>query len=77
MITTFAQREKAENIYKTYFDINSDNYLGFDFFDSLNYMGALKDKKTSKLCRTFYKMGENLYNEISNFDKKQLDATKK
>lgn len=71
-IQTFAQREKAQKIYDTFFDPDSPYVIDFDLFDSLNFYGALTDEDFDTLDEKFDVIGNKLWQEIEKFDKQQL-----
>lgn len=71
-IETFAQRQKADYIYKTYFDPYSEHVIDFGLLDTLDFYGALDKGDFDKLTEKFEKIGDNLLAEMKAFDKKQL-----
>lgn len=75
-IETFAQRQKAEDLYKNYFDPNGEYALDFSFFDTLDDFGAITRDDFNKLTEKFVEIGDNLWKEINKFDKNQLNKTK-
>ena len=65
-IVTFAQRQKAEYIYNTYFDPNSEHVIDFGLFDTLNFYGAITQKEFNELTDKFEKI-DIKYTSTNNF----------
>jgi len=76
MVRTFQERQKAEYIYKTYFDPESEHVLDFNLFDTLGYY-AEAEKETNKIEKLLKKVENKLLEEINLFDRVQLGRIKK
>lgn len=67
-ITTFAQRQKAEHIYKTYFDQESEHHIGIGMLDTLLFYDAISQKDFTELVSKVDEISETLLEKISDFD---------
>ena len=74
-IETFPQRQKAEHIYKTYFDIHSKHHIGFDMLDTIMFYSGMSQKDFEMLTKKFEEIGESLFKEINKFDKIVLNKS--
>ena len=51
-IKTFAQRQKAQYIYETYFEPFSEHCIDFGLFDTLAFYGAITDVDADKHAKS-------------------------
>lgn len=72
-IDTFVKREKAGLIFSLYFDPESEHYLGFELFDTIDFYNETEEAEM--LCKKLDKLGERLYKEMRKFDKKNRHFT--
>ena len=66
------QRRAAEEVYNTYFDIESKTQIDYELFDTLAFYGAMTEEEATDLEKRFEKIGENLFAEMERFDKSCL-----
>ena len=72
MIYNNVQRKKAQDIYDTYFNVDSELCLDFGLIDTLEYYGAISKKAAKKLEKKLEKTGDELFDIMKVYDKKQL-----
>ena len=72
MIENTTQRQKAQEIYDTFFNPESNTCLDFGLLDTLEFYGAIDKKQCKKLDKKFIKIAENLFYEMKKYDILQL-----
>ena len=75
-ITNTTQRQKAQYIYDTYFDTDSELVLDFGFIDTIGYYSGMSEKKTTKLTKKIEEIGFNLFEEMGRYDMDLLNNKK-
>lgn len=73
MLESFTERHKAQYIYDTYFDPNSEHDLSFVLVDTLAYYGALNKEDGDRLLQLLDKCGDGLWQQMKQFDEQQLN----
>ena len=71
-IENFQQRDKALKIYNKFFNPLSEDCLDYSFFDDLNFFGGISHEEQFELLNKFEEIGDNLYNEIQQFEKSKI-----
>ena len=73
MIDNFQKRQKAEEIYNTFFDPESKTLIDFNLFNTLNFYGVIKEEEVYRLINIFETIGDKLYKQIKNFDENEYN----
>lgn len=66
------ERQKAQHIYDTYFNPDSEHVLDFEMLNTLNLYHAVTDEELEDRIKDFERWGDNLLRAMEDYDKNLL-----
>lgn len=72
MIGNTVERQRAQHLWDTYFDPDSEHCLNWGMFEALGSYINEKEEKADELEKMFEEMGERLWAAMKEYDLKQL-----
>lgn len=77
MIQNKTQRDKIAEIYKTFFDPESDTAINFELLDNLNFIGILSESDVAFIEDKVGIIAEKIFDCIKQYDESNLPNKKK